>query len=499
VTSSIPQEQALAGVDLGSNSFHMIVARVIQGQIHVLDRVRDRVQLAAGLDDRRELTRDAQERALACLERFGQRVRAFPYGSVRAVGTNTLRQAKNAREFLDRAQDLLGHPIEIISGREEARLIYLGVAHDLSDDAGRRLVIDIGGGSTECILGERFEPLETESLYMGCVSHSLRFFPGGKIRRDDWRRAEIAAHLELRPIKRRYRGMGWQDAIGSSGTIASVDQVLRASGSGDKGITLKGLKRLKKELLSEGRVPELPGLPPDRSSVFAGGVAILLAIFEGLGIERMTAASGALREGLLYDLLGRIRHEDVRDQTIRRFSDRYHVDLEQASRVERTAVALFEQCSSSWELGGDEVRQFLSWAARLHEIGLSISHTGYHKHSAYLIEHADMPGFSRDDQLLLSTLVRNHRRKLARDSFRAIASARAKTALRLCVLLRLAVCLNRSRGPDLPPRMRLWAKGSSLELAFPAGWLEEHPLTLADLEEEAGRLDTAALRLELAA
>lgn len=488
----------LAGIDLGSNSFHMVVARVVQGQIHVVDRLRDRVQLASGLNARRELTAEAMQRALDCLERFGQRLRDLPSANVRAVGTNTLRQAKNAREFLERAEQALGHPIDIISGREEARLIYLGVAHDLSDSVGRRLVVDIGGGSTEVIIGERFEPRETDSLYMGCVNFSLKYFPDGRLRREDFRQAELAAHVELQPIARRYRTAGWDHAIGASGTIVAVEQVLRANEWGDT-ITHRGLKRLKKALLAAEHVSHvaLPGLPPDRTSVMPGGVAILQAIFEAFGIESMTAATGALREGLLYDLLGRFRHEDVRDQTIRRFELSYHVDTEQAARVERTARTLLEQVADSWELDDDMARQYLAWAARLHEIGLSIAHNGHHKHGAYIIEHADMPGFSRDDQLMLALLVRYQRRKFTRDDFRRLAPARVKLALRLAALLRLAVCLNRDRGGTQHPRIDIHARGWSVDLTFPARYFDESPLTKADLDEEVMRFDTANIALDL--
>jgi len=488
----------LAGIDLGSNSFHMVVARVIQGQVHVVDRLRDRVQLATGLDARRELTPDAMQRAVVCLERFGQRLRDLPGTNVRAVGTNTLRQAKNARAFIERAEQALGHTIEIISGREEARLIYLGVAHDLSDSGGRRLVVDIGGGSTEVIIGERFEPLSTDSLYMGCVNYSLRYFPDGKLRREDFRQAEIAARVELQPIERSYRTSGWDHAIGSSGTIVAIEQIMRANEWGDT-ITHRGLKRLKKALLAAENVGNLslPGLPPDRATVLPGGVAILQAIFEAFGIESMTAATGALREGLLYDLLGRFRHEDVRDQTIRHFEQTYHVDRDQAARVERTALDFHEQIAGPWELDDENSRQCLKWAARLHEVGLSIAHNGYHKHGAYIIEHADMSGFSREDQLLLALLVRSHRRKFSREELRRLPAARLKTAIRLAALLRLAVCLNRDRGGTAIPSIVLRARGSSVDIAFPPRHFEESPLTRADLDEEVARFDQAGLALQL--
>lgn len=489
-SAAVRSPEAVAGVDLGSNSFHMVVARVVQGQIHVIDRIREGVRLAAGLNAKRELDGQARARALACLERFGQRLRGMPAERVRAVGTNTFRQARNARAFLARAERALGHAIEVIPGSEEARLIYLGVAHDLADDAGRRLVVDIGGGSTECIIGEHFEPLETNSLYMGCVSYSLRFFPRGRIRAVDLERAQIAARLELQTIERRFQALGWQECKGSSGTALHVATLLRENRWSREGITSKGLKKLAKAMVAAGSVRSLAlrGLDPDRVAVLPGGVAILLALFDGLGIERMTPSSGALREGLLYDLLGRIRHEDVRDQTIRRLSERYHVDLEQAGRVERTALLCLRQVAAAWQLEEEGAQQLLAWAARLHEIGLSLGFTGYHKHSAYLVAHSDMPGFSLDDQRVLAALILGHRRKFPAAALNDLPADRSVAARHLCVLLRLAVSLNRSRSPAAPPRFRLRPSAKGLEVAFPARWLREHPLTEADLRQEAERL-----------
>lgn len=482
--------EAVAAVDLGSNSFHMVVARVVQGQIHVIDRIREGVRLAAGLDAKRELDAASRARALECLQRFGQRLRGIAPERVRAVGTNTFRQARNVRSFLARAERALGHEIDVIPGREEARLIYLGVAHDLPDDAGRRLVVDIGGGSTECIIGDRFEPLETNSLYMGCVSHSLRFFPGGRIRAADFERAEIAARLEVQTIERRYRALGWQECKGSSGTAIHIATLLRENGWAREGITAKGLKKLAKAMVAAGSLGRLSldGLDPSRVAVLPGGVAIMLALFDGLGIELMTPASGALREGLIYDLLGRIRHDDVRDQTIRRWSERYHVDLEQAGRVERTAIACLRQVADTWQLEVAPAQQLLSWSAQLHEIGLALAFTGYHKHSAYLATHGDMPGFAIEEQRVLAALLLGQRRKFPADTLDALPADRREATWRLCVLLRLSVTLNRSRSPIALPRLALRARASGLDVVFPKGWLEHHPLTRADLQEDAARL-----------
>lgn len=491
----------VAAVDLGSNSFHMVIARVVGPDLRMLDRMREHVQLAAGLDEKRRLSPAAMERALTCLERFGQRLRDLPAARVRAVGTNTLRRAKNARELLTRARRALGHPIEVVSGREEARLIYLGVSHSLPHSAVRRLVIDIGGGSTECILGEGFESLREESLHMGCVAWGQRFFPRGQIERQRFKEAELAARQELETIEEQFRGAGWREAVGSSGTILSVGEVLRANGWSEQGITRAGLRKLRKALLGFSHTDQLlgslPGLKPERASTFPGGLAILSALFDGLGIEQLTCAEGAMREGVLYDLLGRARHEDVRDRTIRRFEERFHVDLAQVSRVETTALALLDQVVDEWKLERTAPRSLLAWAARLHEIGLAISYSHYQRHGAYLLENADMPGFSIDGKRVLAALILGHRRRLSRDWFPDLLGIGSERLLRLCVLLRLAVLLNRSRSPRPLPRIALSAKRDKLTLEFPPGWLEEHPLTCADLEEEREYLEGVGYRLKV--
>jgi exopolyphosphatase / guanosine-5'-triphosphate,3'-diphosphate pyrophosphatase len=484
----------VVAVDVGSNSFHMIIARLVNGHFHVIDRMRERVKLAAGLDANRHLTEDAQRRGLACLGRFGQRLRSIPQARVRAVGTNTLRKARNAREFLARARVALGHPIEVISGREEARIVYLGVAHDLSDDQGRRLVIDIGGGSTEVILGERFEARRTESLHMGCVSHTMRFFGDGRLRREAFRDAITEAQVELEPIKSDLRKLGWVSAVGSSGTITAIDGILRVNGWGD-GITYPGLRLLRAAMIEQGRIDRLliPELSEERASVLPGGLAILMGAFKSLRIERMTAASGALREGLLYDTLGRIQHEDVRDRTIERLTERYGIDREQALRVQGTARECLRQVATAWGLHNPELGMMLEWAARLHEIGLAVSFSGFHAHGAYLLKHGDMPGFSRDQQGYLAALVAAHRRRPKPDRIEALRAAGGDVALRLASLLRLATTLERARDPGALPAFTLTAAGPVLELRLPPGWLDQHPMTAADLRQQQEYLAMAGL------
>jgi exopolyphosphatase/guanosine-5'-triphosphate,3'-diphosphate pyrophosphatase len=490
-------EHALAAIDLGSNSFHMVVARVVDGQIVVVDRMKEMVQLGAGLDDSRHLRADAEQRALTCLERFGQRVRSLPQSNVRVVGTNTLRVARDTEQFLEKAEEALGQPIEVVSGIEEARLIYLGVAQDLGADDERRLVVDIGGGSTELVIGERFSPLDLESLYMGSVSMMKIHFPDGRITAKRFRRAEVSALQELERVERRFRRLGWKSAIGASGTVRAVAAIAAESSPGKTTVTREALKKIRNTIIAAERVEDLslPGLGRSRAPVFPGGVAVLSAIFESLGIEEMEVSKSALREGLLNELLGRFLRQDVRTVTVDALMERYHVDREQARRVERMALALLPQVSTAWSLPEPRSAELCSWAARLHEIGLDIAHSHYHKHGAYVLENSDMPGFSQQEQRLLSVLVRAHRRKFPASSFKALSS-KARLIELLAVIVRLSVLLHRSRS-DIP-EVTVTAGRRRLEVFFPTGWLEMHPLTQADLSEEAEFLREADFDLRVA-
>lgn len=492
-------DDTIAAIDLGSNSFHMKVARLRDGELSVLDRLREMVRLAGALDDDNCLVPAATAPALACLKRFGERVRHMPAGNVRVVGTNTLRRAHNSAEFIAAAEAALGHPIEVISGVEEARLVYLGVVQSVANDNQRRLVIDIGGGSTELIIGAGLQPTFMESLYMGCVNMSEAYFADGRISRKRLRRANMAARIELEPHEARFRKLGWQKAIGASGTIRAVERVLTGAGWSNEGITPPGLKRLRAALVKAERVEllKLPGLSADRAPVFPGGVVVLHAVFEALGIERMLPSDGALREGLLYDLLGRIRHEDGRSRTVTALAKRHHVDAEHAMRVERTAAQFFAQVVEDWSLQGDLPESLLRWSAQLHELGLDIAHNQYHKHGAYILENADLLGFSRQEQHLLAVLVRAHRRKYPISVVRGLPANWMLVMQRLIVLLRLAVVLHRSRSPDPLPPIELKGKARSLVAQFPKHWLRQHALTRADLQEEAEFLRVADVQLKV--
>ncbi len=489
--------ETVAAVDLGSNSFHMIVARLDNGQLKVIDRLREMVRLGAGLDARKRLTSDAQQRALDCLSRFGQRLRALPQGAVRAVGTNTLRQVRDGGEFLRAAEAALGHPIEVIAGREEARLVYVGVAHGLAAGHEHRLVVDIGGGSTELILGQGMEPLQRESLFMGCVNISQKFFPDGRVTQQAMDAAVTACRLEVRPVHTAFAAENWDLAVGSSGTIKAIRAVVQMAGWSERGISRGALKRLRKTLVTAGHIGkvQLEGLTDERRPVFAGGVAVLSAVFKSLKIEQMRVSDLALREGLLYEMLGIIQHHDTRDRTVASLSRRFWLDEHQGNRVSATAVGLLEQAAMPWGLDDPEHTHLLDWAARLHEVGLLISHSSFHKHGAYVLANADLPGFSRPQQAILAALVRGHRRKFPTAEFELIGNGAREEARRLCVLLRLAVLLHRGRTGGSKPLIRLTVKDTEIDARFPDGWLEAHPLTHAELQAEADYLNAVGFRL----
>ncbi len=491
-----PEFTHVAAVDLGSNSFHMVVMQLSDGRLQVVDKIKESIRMAAGLGDDNRLSQEAMDRAVDCLQRFGQRLQDMPRGSVRIVGTNTLRKAKNSEEFLARAEEAVGHPIDIISGYEEARLIYLGVSHSLEDDSKRRLVMDIGGGSTEFILGRHFKPKKAESLHMGCVVFSKKYFKKGNIDLRSMHKAELAALMELETIEKRYRKIGWESAIGASGTILAINNVVTAQGWSNDGITPEALSKLKKYLIDAEHVDniKLEGLASDRTAIFPGGVAILSASFKSLKIDRMVVSDGALREGAIYDLLGRIRKEDVREGTVETLEQHYRINTEQADRVEIKALAFLKQANKNWKL--DDNQQQLRWAARLHEIGTAIAYSQYHKHGHYLLSNLDMPGFSRHDQQLLATIVRGHRRKFPQLEIDLLPKPHRSTAERLCVLLRLAVVLHRSQSDVELPAIKLNVEQKKIKLEFPEGWLEEHPLTKADLEQESDYLTAAGFHLK---
>jgi len=491
---------SVAAVDLGSNSFHMIICSLTDGKLQTIDRLKEMVRLAAGLDEDKNLDQKTQDKALACLERFGQRISAFPAHSVRIVGTNTLRQARNAQQFISQAERALGHPIHIVSGIEEARLIYQGVAHSLGSHANQRFVMDIGGSSTEYIIGQQDEAHTKESLNMGCVSVSQCFFKNGDISKKAFKKATLFAERHLEPFQDTFHSKHWDQAIGASGSLKAVASVLQSAGWSNDGITLSGLEQLVAYLLTLNNINQinLAGLSSDRLPVFIGAVAIIYATFKTLNIEQMTISDGALREGLVYDLLGRIYNHDIRSQTSQLVASRYHTDSRHSEQLKQTLRYMVAQLNDHPCFNDDNnpaTLQFLEWAADLHEIGFEIAHSQYHKHSAYIIENGDLAGFSKQDQLLLSLLVRSHRKKLILSRFEVLPAPWREYAPLMTVIFRLATLLHRNRHSQRPD-FSIDLDNKTVSLHFAGQWLEQAPLTQADLKQEAFYLKDAQFTLQ---
>ncbi len=484
----------IAAIDLGSNSFHLIIARWDNDTLTLLDRLRDPVRLGWGLQEDGTLDDEARDRALACLERFGERLRDYPSRSVRIVGTKTLRSINDSRDFLAEAQKRLGHPVEVISGEEEARLVYLGVAHCIAPGEGRRMVVDIGGGSTEVILGQGMAPLLKESLSMGCVALTKRFFLEGKVTDKLVKKARIACQQEIAPVSDAFLERGWEEVLGASGTIKAVAKVCEQNGWTDGSITAEGLEKIIKQYRDKGDLTlNLKGLSSDREPVFLGGVIVLSALFESLQIERMQAADWALREGLLYDLKGRLENRDIRQESVDALAKRFHVNLTKSANVEKTALLLLDQVADDWGLDAGEAGKLLSWATRLYPVGLDITHSDYHKHSAYIVENVDLAGCSRMEQSQLSALVLAHRKRFPTKKFPMDNT----DLVRLAILLRLAVIFNRAQKKSGSPPARLKVHKQTLDLFVQPDWLEANPLTLADLEIEGNYLQDLGYELIL--
>lgn len=477
----------LAAVDLGSNSFRLLIGRVdrtgLGDQIRPIDSLKETVRLAAGLGPDGALDAASRQRGLAALARFGERLRSFAPDAVRVVATSTLRVATNARDFIESAEAALGFPISVISGREEARLIYLGAAHELALDGQDRLVVDIGGGSTECIVGRNYDPLLMESVPVGCVTLTARYFENGAIDRKRMRHARYAAREAFAPHARAYRRQGWSYAVGTSGTAKALAQFAMQCGGVDLGI--EHLESLADMLVKAGHVDlvRIDGLKPERRPVIAGGVATMLAAFDEFGIESMRYCPGALRQGALYDMLGRRSGHDMRRITVSRMADGYGVDLAHARNIASSAASLFDALARNLPAEDRSTcADLIEWAAHLAEVGLSISHDGYHKHSAYIVHHADMPGFSRNEQDVLSRLVLGHAGGLRK--LRSLVRDEREWMMVLC--LRIATILHRHRDEAATTLPRVSRDGTRVSISWPQSWRETHPLTHESLMAEIG-------------
>ena len=492
-------DKLLAAIDLGSNSFHLMVAKAEFGELRPVHALAEKVQLGE-TDDSGLLTDSAIARGLACLERFKQLIDSTSPDKLRIVGTNALRRAKNRQAFIDPAEQIIDAPIDVIYGREEARLIYLGVAHTLSDDANTRLVIDIGGGSTEFILGERFEPKKLESLQMGCVSYGRHYLPEGLIHRDGFEAAYHRARIEVSHIRRSYNSNLWQEAVGSSGTLRAIEALIIAAGWRDSGIDRDSLEKLKEALLTFKHTNDinLDGLSDTRKSVVISGLAITLGIFDGLQIQKMRTSTGALREGVIYDLIGRFSHEDVRTRSVSAMQQRYSADQTIADLVCRRVGLLASAISNEWHLSKSEV-DLLTWAAALHEVGVAVSQKNYSQHSAYLVLNSDLPGFAQQDQEIMATLISGLRGKLRLDALDAIPDRKRQSVARMMVLLRLAVILKHVEEVESIPNLAVCAKKETLTLTYPEDWGEAHPLTIWEILQSESSFTRLGISLKLSA
>ncbi|BDX05312.1 exopolyphosphatase [Planctobacterium marinum] len=491
----------VAALDIGSNSFHLVVARIMAGSVQILHRVKQKVRLADGLDDDGMLSKEAIERGMAALEECKESMLGFKPEKVRIVATYTLRKAINSGEFISAAKKILPYPVEVISGVEEARLIYQGVAHT-NAASGNRLVVDIGGGSTEFIVGEGFDPLLMRSLSMGCVNFTQRFFADEELKEKAFQKAITAAHQELELISDKYRAMGWDVCIGTSGTIKTLANVCaELEGRSEPAkITKDNLKQLIKHCCEAGKVSKLnlSAITEDRLPVFAAGLAVLMAVFESLDITEMEYSSAALREGVLYEMEDRLMHHDIRQRTAESIATRYDVDIHQARRVLQTTSSLLQQVADDWQLQEPELQSILGWAALLHEVGLQINSRRVQHHSAYILTHADLPGFNQEQQSLLATLVACHRKKFNADDIPKFEQFQREHVYALISLLRIGVLLNIKRQDNLLPEMNAKVDDDKLHLIFADSWLENKPLIEADLGVEAGRQESLGITLSFA-
>lgn len=481
----------VAALDIGSNSFHLVVARIVAGNVQILHRVKQKVRLADGLDHHNRLDQSAIQRGLDTLRIISESLKGFETDSVRIVATYTLRKAKNAKEFIRAAKGILPYPIEIISGIEEARLIYSGVAHTVHN-TGKRLIVDIGGGSTEFIIGEGYNALLLRSLQMGCVSYTKRFFANGQLTSYAFNKAITSAQQELELVERRYLKLGWQHCIGTSGTIKAIVLIAHSidSETPEGVVSLDNLIQLQHRCIEAKHIDalELQNITEDRLPVFAAGLSILIAIFKSLQVTVMEYSASALREGVMYEMEEQLAHHDIRERTAQSLATRYDVDLDQAKRVHDTALYIFDQCKASWEIDGQSHRNMLGWASLLHEVGLQINTRGVQRHSGYILQNVDLHGFNQEEQILLSVLARFHRKKLKTEELPELWQFASELVEKLLVILRLSVILNIKRQDGIIPEFKVRVNEKQIVLSFPAGWLEQKPVFSADLMRESNYL-----------
>lgn len=479
-----PQKNVYAVIDLGSNSFHMLIAKSIAGGLQTIGRVKRKVRLAAGLDENNVLSTEAMQRGWECLALFAERLQDIPQKNITIVATATLRLASNADVFKHKAEQILGHKINVISGELEAKTIYKGVAHT-SACSGKQLVIDIGGASTEVVIGQGFDALHYKSLHMGCVTFLERYFKDQKLSNENFAAAIKAASEVVAEIVDEYQATGWQIASGASGTVQAIQEIMVAQNQ-DELLTLDKLLAIKEQSVQFETIAdlELPGLSEERRLVFVSGLAILIALFESLDIKQMGLARGALREGVLYSMVPELHNHDIRKRTVDGLMNRYHVDQKQACRVAQLAEQLAKSVMGQWQSIDENAIALLRTVAKLHEIGLLIEYKLYHKHTAYIIENTDMPGFSQSEHKLITAVASEHRADLIKNNF-AHLGCHQLLAECLTRVVRIAVILSMRRQDDVLPAIDLSVNENTLTLTFDGDWLKYHPLMASELQLES--------------
>ena len=494
----IRDSSKVAALDMGSNSFHLVVARIVAGSVQILHRVKQKVRLGDGLGTDGALSEEAMQRGLDTLKVIAESLQGFEPECVRVVATHALRKASNAKAFLNAAKKIFPFPIEVISGAEEARLIYQGVAHT-NHQEGQRLVVDIGGGSTEFIIGEGFDTKVLRSLQMGCVSYTNRYFKQGELKPKAFNKAITSAQQELEMIDKKYKQIGWNTCIGTSGTIKIIIELATQldSTNRENHVCLTDLLTLMDLCCAAGNSKDLQiqGLTDDRRPVFAAGLAILIAIFKSLDIQEMEYSQDALREGLLYEMEEHLTYPDIRQRSAESLATRYDVDVEQAKRVLSTTMALHQQCKKAWKIDNKELKNMLAWSALLHEVGLQINTRGIQRHSGYILQNIELPGFGQEQQNLLATLTRFYRKKIKVAEIPEFTLLAQDQVYRLIALLRLGVLLNIKRQDDILPEFSVKAEGDKLHIQFPDEWLEQKPVFSADIERESDYIKELGLKL----
>lgn len=486
-----------AVIDLGSNSFYMMIACVNQGVVQVVGIIKQKVRLASGLNENNELSLEAMERGWKCLAMFAERLQDIEPGNVRIVGTATLRLAKNVDVFLKKAHEILGHSVNVISGEKEAETIYLGVAHTSFSEK-NRLVIDIGGASTEMIVGTGFTPSLLTSLSLGCVTWLERYFADGLLNESNFSQAIKAAEAQIEPVRDKYVSKGWDVALGASGTVQAICEIL-ATQSVEGVLTLERLEDIKQQAIRCGAIDGLSieGLVKERVLVFPSGLAILIAIFRQLKVKEMTLAGGALREGVLYGMLPEMQNTNIRQRTIDGLVCRFGIDKEQGEFVASLAKSMVYDLNDKWQLARFDGIDVLDAAAKIHELGLIVEYRKNHRHGAYILENSSLPGFTQEQHQILNCLIYNYRQAIDMSVVTKMAGSTAEVAERLTRILRVAVILAMRRKHEAIPKIAMTCDDGVLRLNLPGDWLTLHPLMQEELNNEIKSQATVGWAFEL--